>query len=107
MVLCPCRNIFGFDLLTTCADLLLQLVQAVVRSVGDAFFDQRPNSLRGIQLRRVSRDAQQRDSLRDGYASGAMRWCTIPDEQQALAFGCVLSCESIEKQLHTIGIQSR
>jgi hypothetical protein len=36
-----------------------------------------------------------------------MRWCAIPDQQDALAFAGVLACKLIEKSLHTCSIQSR
>ena len=106
MIFCPCRDLFGLDLLTTRTDLLLHLVKALMRSIGNAFFDKRPDPLRRIQLGRVSRDAQQGDALRYLHSASAMRGRAIPDQQQALANAGVLSCQRIEKELHTRGIKS-
>src|SRR5438270_2466058 len=107
MIFCSSRDFCGADLLTTRTDLLLQLVQTLVRSIGNAFFDQRPDSFTWIQLRRVGWHAHQRDALRDIQGCGPMRWCAIPDQQDALAFAGVLACKLIEKSLHTCSIQSR
>jgi len=107
MIFCSSRDFCGADLLTTRTDLLLQLVKALVRSIGNAFFDQRPDSLRGIQLRCVSWHAQQRDALRDIQGRGPMRWRAVPDQKDALTFSGVPARKLIEKSLHTISIQSR
>ena len=105
MIFCPRRDFFGLDLLTTRTDLLLQLVEALVRLISDAFLDKRPDSLRGVQLRRVCRDAQLSDPLRHLHSLGAMRGRTVPDEQQPLAFRRVGRGELVEKSLHPCSIK--
>jgi hypothetical protein len=105
MIFRPRRDLFGLDLLTTRADLLLQPIQALVRSIGDAFFHQRPDPLTGIQLRRVSRDAQQGDALRDIQGRGPMRRRTVPDQKDALALSGMLFGEGREESLHARGIK--
>lgn len=107
MIFCPRQDFCGIDLLTTRTDLLLQLVQALVRSIGHAFFHKRPDPLRRIQLGRVSWHADQRDSLRDLKLRRAMRGRTVPDQQDALTCSGVFCGERVEESLHTLCIQSR
>src|SRR5207248_4464740 len=107
MIFCSSRDFCGADLLTTRTDLLLQLIKALVRPIGNAFFDQRPDSLRRIQFWRGSWQADQRDALRDFQRRGAMRGCAVPHQHQALTFWGVLFGEFVEKSLDTQSIQSR
>jgi hypothetical protein len=76
-----------------------------VRPIGDAFFDQRPESFRRIQLWRVGRQAHQRQALRDAQSFSAMCGRPIQDQDDAFAGDGVRTCELIEKQLHHLGIQ--
>jgi len=107
MIFCPSRDFCGTDLLTTRTDLLLQLVQALVRPIGHAFFDQRPDSLRRIQFWRVSWHADQRDSFWGFQRRRSMCGCAVPHQHKTLTFRRVLFGELVEKSLHTRGVQAR
>ena len=78
-----------------------------MRSISDALFDQRPDSLTRIQLWRVGGQADERDALRDFQRRGAMRGCPVPHQHQALTFGRMLFGERVEEELHTRGVESR
>ncbi len=78
-----------------------------MRSISDAFFNQRPDPLRWIQLRRVGWQAEHRDSFRHLQSLGAMRGRAVPDQHKALTFSGVRFGELVEKSLHTRGVESR
>ena len=75
-----------------------------MRLIGDAFFDQRPDSFTRIQLRRVGWQTDQSDLLRYLQPSGPVRWRAVPDQNDALSFCRVRACELIEEELHAIGV---
>ena len=99
------RDLSGGDSLTTCADFLLQRLKRGVRPIGDAFFDQRPEPLGRIQLRRVGWQANQRQAFGHPQGFGAMCRCAIQDQHNAFLRGGVRAGELVEKQLHHLGIQ--
>ena len=78
-----------------------------MRAVRHALFDQRPDPLGRIQLRRVGRQRDQREPLRHSQALGPVRRRPVYDEHDALA-GCdVLGREGVEEELHHLGREVR
>lgn len=97
----------GTDLLATYADDRLQFFERVEAAVGDAFLDHRPQPFGRVQLRRVSRQRDQRQPLRHLETPRAVRRRAVEHYHETLARGCVLTGEGVEEALHQVGVEVR